>query len=487
MDRYSKEIEEGTAALFLGAGMSMSSGIVDWKTLVSPLASEIGLDISREHDFVGIAQHYLNHKQNNRSELTRIIIEQMSGMTTPSKNHLILAQLPISTYWTTNYDRLIEDAFKQVGKRADPKYCVQHLCTTSPKRDAVIYKMHGDIEHAHEVVLCKDDYETYERDRGAFSTALSGDLISKTFLFMGISFTDPNLDYILSRIRVGFKKHQRQHYCLQKKIKQSDFENEEEAHYHQIKQNLQIEDLKRFNIETILVDEYDQITEVLAEIQNRYKRKTVFVSGSASEYGQWGKSGVENFMKELGQSIVENGYRIASGIGLGIGAPLITGGIEAVYRGDKGSIDDYLQMKLFPLFIENPKEREVVWEKYRHDIIEKAGIAIFVYGNKLVKDEIVLADGLEKEFTIAQNKGLKLLPVGSTGFMAKELWLRVNNNFDSFYPDASETFKEAFSLLGEDQDDYKKVLSNVKNCLDLIMKGESDAKKSILQLPLQTR
>ena len=72
------------------------------------------------------------------------------------------------------------------------------------RRDAVVYKMHGDVEHPHEAVLTKMIMSRYHLKRGAFINALAGDLVSKTFWFMGFSFTDPNLDYILSRRAYNF-------------------------------------------------------------------------------------------------------------------------------------------------------------------------------------------------------------------------------------------------------------------------------------------
>ena len=61
--------------------------------------------------------------------------------------------------------------------------------------------MHGDVDHASDAIICKDDYEAYPLKMAAFVSALRGDLIEKTFLFLGFSFTDPNIDYILSRVR----------------------------------------------------------------------------------------------------------------------------------------------------------------------------------------------------------------------------------------------------------------------------------------------
>ena len=54
--------------------------------------------------------------------------------------------------------------------------------------------------------------------RQLFTTALQGDLVSKTFLFIGFSFEDPNLKYILSRIRNLLDANRRTHYCLLEKI-----------------------------------------------------------------------------------------------------------------------------------------------------------------------------------------------------------------------------------------------------------------------------
>lgn len=100
----------------------------------------------------------------------------------------------------TNYDSLIEDALTESKRVVDVKYNNKHLSLTKPHRDAIVYKMHGDKSNPDEAILIKDDYEKYYRDHAQFITALSGDLISKTFLFVGFSFSDPNIDYILSSV-----------------------------------------------------------------------------------------------------------------------------------------------------------------------------------------------------------------------------------------------------------------------------------------------
>ena len=64
---YVKAIREGNAAVFAGSGLSRSSGFVDWKELIRPLAKDIELDVDKETDMLSVAQFYRNKKR-----LTRI-------------------------------------------------------------------------------------------------------------------------------------------------------------------------------------------------------------------------------------------------------------------------------------------------------------------------------------------------------------------------------------------------------------------------------
>jgi hypothetical protein len=54
------------------------------------------------------------------------------------------------------------------------------------------------------------------------------------------------------------------------------------------------------------------------------------------------------------------------------------------------------------------------------------------------------------EFSIAVSKGVRVLPLGFTGFVAKDLWSQVGAAFDTFYPKASPRFKVLFEQFGDD-------------------------------------
>ncbi|PMI35915.1 hypothetical protein BCT30_11930 [Enterovibrio norvegicus] len=466
--RFLSELEEDNVAIFAGAGLSSSAGYVNWKELLRPLADELNLDIDEEQDLVGVAQFYLN--ENGRNRISQQLMDEIATAKQPTENHEILSRLPIKTYWTTNYDKLIEKSLENAGKIVDVKYTNNHLATTKRKRDAIVYKMHGDIDHPDTAVLTKDDYEKYPLRMKPYITALSGDLVSKTFLFIGFSFTDPNLDYIMSRVKAYFEEHQRQHYCIFKQCNESDFENAQLYENAKIKQALLIKDLSRFQIKTILVEKYSEITEILRRIERTHRRRTIFLSGSAHDFSPFNQKDVESFLCRLGKVLIERNYRISSGIGLGIGNAFITGAIQSVYEHHNGYINEYLTMRPFPQYIEDKQLRNDTWKKYRYEVIGSAGIAIFFMGNKIEDSNVVMADGVRKEFEIARELGLALIPVGCSGSMAKELWSEVMENVSQYYDESNTDLIKAIGELGVDVDKPEQLISKIVNVIDLMSK-----------------
>jgi NAD-dependent SIR2 family protein deacetylase len=113
---YTRELHNKNAAIFAGAGLSMDSGYVDWPGLLRELIQDLGLDPEKEHDLVTLAQYHCNQAGGSKTRLTQAIFTHFAPTRTPTKNHQILARLPIYTYWTTNYDKLIEKALEEAKK-----------------------------------------------------------------------------------------------------------------------------------------------------------------------------------------------------------------------------------------------------------------------------------------------------------------------------------------------------------------------------------
>lgn len=449
IEKYANEVINENAAVFIGAGFSKTAGFVDWKSLLKDITKELELDIDKENNLTSIAQYYVN--KNGRSGINDILSNEFLQDREPGKNHKILSKIPIKTYWTTNYDSLLEDALKNEGKIVDVKYCNEHLARTVPNRNVVLYKMHGDKSNPSTSVLIKDDYERYYKNYAPFITALSGDLSSKTFLFMGLSFKDPNLDYILSRMRVEYgEKCLKQHYAIFREISNVDYQDAAEYTYDLKRQKLFFDDLKRYAIRPIIVKEYSEITEILICIDKKINAKSTFISGSAYEYGTWNEKEAIHFIEMLSEQLIKEHYNIVSGFGLGVGSFVITGALKQIYMGDKKIDERRLLLRPFPQGILDESSRKELWTIYRKDMISHSGIVIFMFGNKKSDNgQVVDANGMMEEFNIAVKQGKLIIPIACTGYASLKIWDTVSNDIPKYFKKDTPQLKSLFMKLNE--------------------------------------
>ncbi|HEV3326484.1 MAG TPA: hypothetical protein VG052_12795 [Puia sp.] len=158
------------------------------------------------------------------------------------------------------------------------------------------------------------------------------------------------------------------------------------------------------------------------------KRKTVFISGSAYEYGRFGDDG-KDFIRNLAKTLLKNDFKIISGFGSGVGNYVLEGALNEIYLEQKTKITD--QLRVFPFPMQN--ELESVHLNYRDDMISQAGTVIFLFGNKLEDIAVREADGMLKEFEIARSHNALLIPVGVSGYISEQLWKDVVERYDDYF------------------------------------------------------
>ncbi|KKB51170.1 hypothetical protein HMPREF1212_01900 [Parabacteroides sp. HGS0025] len=476
INAFATEIINGDAAIFAGAGLSAPLGFVNWKNLLKDLAEEINLDINKESDLVSVAQYHFNKFK--RGKINNKIVNEFTTLKKGSVNHEILARIGIDTFWTTNYDQLIEKTLEAEGKTVEIKIRNEDFSRNIKKKNAIVYKMHGDKNSPDDAVLIKDDYETYNDKREFFSTSLRGDLLSKTFLFIGFSFDDPNLEYILSRIKVLLKDNTPTHYCFFKEVLAEDFndpnltkeKNNENYLYAKIKQELKIDDLLRYGIHAVMIRQYNEITSILLEIEKKIKRRNIFVSGAAHIYDPYTPDEAKELIHQLSYKLAENEYKIVSGYGLGIGSVVINGALEFKLSSNYRNLDDLLILRPFPQIQSGSKTIPEIWTDYRKDMISKAGIAIFMFGNKVnANGEVVHSNGMEEEFNICLEYGVFPIPIGVTGFISKALWDDVMINIDKYYPNNFE-LKNAIKKIGDSTTSIEMIITNVIKAINILQK-----------------
>jgi hypothetical protein len=454
---FADDIADGSAAIFAGAGLSVSVGYVDWRGLMREIAHELGLSVDRETNLVAVAQYHLNERR-NRTRINQKIIDEFSSGHTLNENHEVLARLPIATYWTTNYDRMIETALEAEGKVVDVKFSVSHLKTVRRGRAATVYKMHGDVSDPDNAVLTKDDYEGYFREREPFVTALTGDLVSKTILFLGFSFTDPNIDYVMSRVRVVLRNQPKQHYCVLRREQRKAREKTSDFEYRRRQQDYFVKDLARIGIHALMVDDYADITRILRAVEARYRTRTIFISGSAHDFHPWLADAAGSFIESLSRSLIAKGFNVVTGFGLGVGPSVISGALQEIQANPKRNSPSQLQAFPFPVTDMSATARRTLYHRQRQRVIGMAGTAIFLFGNKRNKrGTIVPADGVIEEFSIAKASGLNIIPVGATGWIAKDIAVEVAPLLSK----RSASFRRALSIVNNPASDSSSIVKSI--------------------------
>lgn len=351
--------------------------------------------------------------------------------------HDVLARLPIDTVWTTNYDRLLEKAYEDAGRLVEVKLSIQNLAQARKGRDVTVYKMHGCVSQPHDAVLTKQDYEIYDLDRRLFTDSLKGDFIEKTLLFLGFSFTDPNVERILAKVREQLGQNQRTHYWITRRPPQTcpnGRRSADEMEYERRKAMLQSEDIKRYGIQTIWIDDYQHVHSLLLALESYVTRKGVFVAGAAHEPGPLGWGQLNDLSRALGTEIIRGGYNLVSGFGVGIAEQTILGAFRAIYESAQRQPAERVLIRPFPGNAPAPRRADV-FRRHREDLISQVGALIVVAGNKTANDgALVLSSGVEEEVQIALRLGKPVIPVGLTGHVAHAVWEAARVAPDRYLP-----------------------------------------------------
>jgi hypothetical protein len=152
-------------------------------------------------------------------------------------------------------------------------------------------------------------------------------------------------------------ENKRTHYAIFRKAKRSDFKTEEEFRYLQVKQNLMIDDLKRYSINAVMIDEYTDVLTILKRIKKTINLNNIFISGSAEEYGEWKKEDAIQLIERITKEFINDNYKIITGFGYGVGSFIVNFAIQYIDDKKYRHYDDYLRIRPFAFQLkENDKD-----------------------------------------------------------------------------------------------------------------------------------
>ena len=321
--------------------------------------------------------------------------------------------------------------------------------------------MHGDVENPNSAVIAKEDYESYNDTHEMMLAKFKGEMCSKTFLFLGYSFSDPNIHHILARIRKVFDKHAKQHYCIIKRVpKKENGKKTKDYEYKLTKQDHQILDFKNYGVNVLLVDDYSDITEILAEIKRRVFMKNVFICGAYEEETE-NKDIIATFATTLTTWLVERGFRIFSGFGKYFGGHVVKGAFDGCTLGEGKDFNKYVSLFPFPYNVNlDPDDRIKLYTRLRENMLANTHITIVLSGEKKDADgKLIPSPGVMEEVSISRKQGNLIIPVGISGGAAAVIWAEMQGNTNKGY----KTFD--FNALNQTWKNYDKIFSTLQNII----------------------
>lgn len=210
-------IVEGKCLPVIGAGLSMNGKLPsgqrmpNWDELVEPLATEIS---TAETDPLEIAQEYEN--KFHRTALLETL-EKLLHIKTVEPSHVHREFVRIRSFdvvCTTNFDSLLEKTYQQEGILFETIITTQQISLHGASSSVKILKIHGDFSHPEKIVFTKNDYTNYSKDNSAMIAFLTGQLMTKTPLYIGFSMKDPNFRQIKQIVEDIMKESVRKGFIL---------------------------------------------------------------------------------------------------------------------------------------------------------------------------------------------------------------------------------------------------------------------------------
>ncbi|MFQ5629427.1 MAG: SIR2 family protein [bacterium] len=140
----------------------------------------------------------------------------------PAEVHKALFRLNPPMILTTNYDRLLEDAYAEEFKRSVKVLTYRDAVTAQRFLQSgrvngnrpIVFKIHGTIDEPEGIVLSERDYRHLVYRQPGYRLVLSAIFLTKVILMLGFSFADPELRLLLEGLRESLKNRSHPDYIF---------------------------------------------------------------------------------------------------------------------------------------------------------------------------------------------------------------------------------------------------------------------------------
>ena len=196
--------------LFTGAGISVVVGMPTAKELMSVVHKKASLsDITNFADAMATAEAKMG-----RHELVSTVIATLKkGGLQLSKVHSLIANIGFDVIVTTNFDILLEEAFRSAGRTCFPVVRPEELAYADTS-DILLVKIHGSMDRPDSLLLTSADYRAFEAQQGLLVQTLTHYFVTRSILFVVYSLKDESLLRLIQDIGSKLGAHRRPAYLV---------------------------------------------------------------------------------------------------------------------------------------------------------------------------------------------------------------------------------------------------------------------------------
>jgi hypothetical protein len=183
--------------------------------LIDLIADELGWDaevFKLSGNFLQLAEYYVAVKGIGplRSKMDKLF-NPTDDQILASKSHMRLVDLEFPLIYTTNFDEIIERAFRLRGKTFRTIASIDDI-QGAPSNVTQIVKFHGTFSDDKSLVVTETNYFDRLDFESPLDIKLRADMLGTSLLFIGYSFSDLNIRlmlYKLSKLRGEHKLSER--------------------------------------------------------------------------------------------------------------------------------------------------------------------------------------------------------------------------------------------------------------------------------------
>lgn len=189
---------------FVGAGFSTALNLPNWESMLRELCEQIEdampfdeLLEATDHDYLQVAEYLFLKCDRQIGPIRRQLEKSLGKHESPltSGPHVELLNLRAAQIYTTNYDDLIETAYRELQRPISPIILPKDVALSDTERTQIV-KYHGDLVHERTLVLTESAYYKRLNFESPMDLKFRSDLLGKSVLFMGYSFRDINIRII---------------------------------------------------------------------------------------------------------------------------------------------------------------------------------------------------------------------------------------------------------------------------------------------------